>query len=563
MIMIAGCKDPVEPEPPAPSITEITIENVNSFHSQPYKIKYLFSLRDQYDHAISVTPEELSDFTFRIYENSNEIDYTESNVQFKNSASFNMDIVLVLDFTLSMEETGGIDKMIEGANSIIDALEDSHRIAIVEFHHNEPGNDFSVIQDFTYDKEMAKENLQAFVDKDVYNGFTLCWDAMYEGMNLFSAESSFDIVRAMVVLTDGFDNNSLTTPSDLIKAAKTKKVQIYCIGYGDMTYSAIDSLQTMADSTDAHFYQNYNIEEINIQFDQIIKDLGGNYMLSYTTSRLQDYKLEIDLGYKTIEANNNITEEIFVADIAGPITTGILYYDNFILNNYQLDFDLMAEHLPAGIDSLRIYIDTYHQLGVTKILPQDGGIIADWSQPNQQFDGYYALGGSPTGIGEFGGLLHISIFNINQTNLNVPITLDSSIYPDQIFLYSGNDAEIDGNNNWTKSIIFGSAVELPIPQNHSVVPDTLNTLSWTYTNNVRTYIYNVKLDSTLFFLEPVLDTLVTETSLTFERELESDTKYYWRVDLIDDQDADITIDGLLWEFTTEADTTSVDTLFVE
>jgi len=489
LIALLGCDDTTKPDPNDSDITSIDIVNINPLHTKPYKIKYLFSLRDQNDHAVVIPISDFNLINYVIKEDSLEIDYSESNVFFKNSASFDMDIVLVLDFTLSMQNSGGTSEMVLGANAIIESLKDSHRVAIIEFHHNDPNDNYSIIQDFTYSKQQAKDSLQNFVAAGMYHGFSLCWDATALGLTLFDSDQEYDTVRAMVILTDGFDNNSITNVEDLILTANEKGVQMYSIGYGDITDMAVTSLQDMAESTNANFYQNDDPLYLDNEFAQIIADLGGNYMISYTTSNLTDFNVNIGLSYDGIEASNKISEDILISDIAGPITTGVLSYTNFILDNYQLDFDLQAEHLPAGIDSLRIFIDTFHDLSVTIVSTDDGGVISDWNIPNQGFDGYYSLAGTPTNIGEFGNLLHIQIDNINETNLNIPITIDNSIYPGNIFLSGGNAGEMDGNHNWTRSIIFGSAVEIPLPQNHETNVDTLSSLKWTYTNNSRNYEY--------------------------------------------------------------------------
>ena len=82
-------------------ITEIHFKNVNAAHQTPCVVQYIFSLRDQYNHAVEIeNTSRLNWNNLRIWENEKEIDYMESYPFLYPQDDFKMQIMLILDFSV-------------------------------------------------------------------------------------------------------------------------------------------------------------------------------------------------------------------------------------------------------------------------------------------------------------------------------------------------------------------------------------------------------------------------------------------------------------------------------
>ena len=187
-------------------ITEITFKNINVVNQKPSTVQYIFSLLDQFNHAVSINPVELDRGDLQIWENRSEIDYLESHAFLYTQNDFQLQVMLVLDFSASMKKHGdGIKTMIEGSKLLIDSIRDTHEIGIVEFHR--PAKRPSILLPVLSNKELAKAAIDNFAASEVYSDFSICWDAVHKGLEQFPTKPDPKIFRTVVFLSDGFDNS--------------------------------------------------------------------------------------------------------------------------------------------------------------------------------------------------------------------------------------------------------------------------------------------------------------------------------------------------------------------
>lgn len=559
MFLIMNCskKSTVNTDPDDNQVTALSIKNIIENNVKPYKVQFMFSLRDQDDHAVNISETDFVNVETQILEDDLEIDYTESNIHFYSSDDFKMDIVLILDLSKSIEDSGGKNDMIAGAKTIINTLTETHRIAIYEFNHNDPSDNFSLIQDFTSDKTEAINSLDDFINNATYYpGFSLCWDTVQAGLELFSEILEPDKVRSLVFLSDGFDNNSTATPEELVSTATAKLVRFYSIAYGQILAENEIILQQMAEDTGGQYYNAESRSDIQEQFVQVVSDLGGNYLINYTTSATENFQVKILFSYKSIDADIPIEGQVNIEEISAPVQWGIISYDEPTFSENFLHIKVRADHIPGNIDKFRFKIDIEDLPLVSLANSIGGGLIYEWTSPFKMFDNYYETTGSSLKLGDSGGLFKITIpYEIGQ-NLIIPIIFDNSEYSHNMLFYGGDESELDSENYWYHELVVGTNCCNLLPLYSATGVDTLTTFQWEMVNfsDSTGFLYDLYLSP---YLAPPVD-LIAEDIDDFSHILESplmpETEYFWNI-IAKKNDQEYI--SSIWKFTT----TSIDTTF--
>ncbi|KAB2832997.1 MAG: hypothetical protein F9K48_09370, partial [Candidatus Brocadia sp.] len=154
----------------------IKVLNQTTDHQFPSTVQFIFSLRDQNNHAILFDSEQVDWKNIKIWENKNEIDYLESHALLYTQDDFQLQAMIVLDFSASMYEMNeDVDTMALSAKDLIDGLNETHEVGVVEFHR--PDEPPALLQAFTTYKNAAKEAIDHFSYGKIYRDFSSCWDA--------------------------------------------------------------------------------------------------------------------------------------------------------------------------------------------------------------------------------------------------------------------------------------------------------------------------------------------------------------------------------------------------
>jgi len=439
--------------------SDLRFQNVQANHQKPSKVQFIFSLRDRRDHAVLIPQADFVDQVNIIIEEDNlPIDYTESHGFVHTAESFGMDLVLVLDYTASMAQNNGIDTMLQGVDLILNSLAASHRVAIVEFHDNNPGDDYSVLQEFTSNKQEAGRAAREF--SNVYNGFSSCWDAVYRGLELFPEDSNSSTFRALVFLSDGFDNSSSNQPQDLIDFAEDIGVTIFNIGVGEnITDYNESNLERISFETGGKYHRANNLGELQERFVDIVNDLGGNYKISYITPKRGSFEVKIRLEYNGRRTEQPIIQNVNGAAIFDSDRKGILAIDQPLRHGDRADIFIAAEHLPREISQFRFRMDLPDSVkldGPIEIIsPSDGGLLnAEWSDVTVDQEGYFSTSGPELSFGDFGVLFRISLKDLPENTITIPILFDNSVYSNGVMFYGGDPSEIDSDGNWETMVVI-------------------------------------------------------------------------------------------------------------
>ena len=163
-----------------------------------------------------------------------------------------------------------------------------------------PQDDFAliVVRDeprvaFYFD-ESASE-MQGEVDALQPEGFTALWDGMYLGVE--ELEKSRHPRKAMVVISDGGDNHSRYTESQLKSLVKEADVEVYAIGMFDRYATRLEErrgplqLDEVTSVTGGRLFPVHDSVELSRAVTEISQELRNQYVLGYYPSnRTRDGK---------------------------------------------------------------------------------------------------------------------------------------------------------------------------------------------------------------------------------------------------------------------------------
>jgi Ca-activated chloride channel family protein len=162
----------------------------------------------------------------------------------------------------------------------------SARTSVSRFlERGDPGDEYflvtfndrsSLIQDFTPRSENVRNDVVFTNPK----GRTALFDAMYLGLEKIR-EAQND-KKALIVITDGEDNSSRYTFSEVREFAKESDVQIYVIGErGELGYGRGIIRELVALTGGRAFFPN-NFKQLDYLCDLIHTELRNQYLVGYT-----------------------------------------------------------------------------------------------------------------------------------------------------------------------------------------------------------------------------------------------------------------------------------------
>jgi len=152
-----------------------------------------------------------------------------------------------------------------------------------------------VSQDFTDDVHLLQAGVQNLRD----GGGTAIYDAIYRACRekLAKQKSDHPARRAIIVISDGEDNQSEFSKAQAIEMAQRSDVIIYAISTDDsgLVLRGDKDLQQLADATGGRAFFPYNNKDITHSFAAIEDELRSQYIVSY---RPADF--EADGRYRAI-----------------------------------------------------------------------------------------------------------------------------------------------------------------------------------------------------------------------------------------------------------------------
>ncbi len=124
---------------------------------------------------------------------------------------------------------------------------------------------------------VAPSVLVSYVKGDgVGGGATKLYDAIYQGLTDLSGQPAGHI-KALIVMTDGYDNYSTHTASDVINYAKSLKIPVFTIGLGSSVNESV--LKNIANQTGGKYYRAATSADLLAIYRSLIKVVTGRIYL--------------------------------------------------------------------------------------------------------------------------------------------------------------------------------------------------------------------------------------------------------------------------------------------
>jgi VWFA-related protein len=144
-----------------------------------------------------------------------------------------------------------------------------------------------VTQDFTDSTERLSRGVRMLRP----GGGTALYDAVYFACRdkLMKSQDNVATRRAIILLTDGEDNQSRVTREEAIEMAQRAEVVIYPIStnVSGMKMKGDKVLERMADATGGRAFFPFKIEDVANAFSEIQDELRSQYLLAYKPADFQ------------------------------------------------------------------------------------------------------------------------------------------------------------------------------------------------------------------------------------------------------------------------------------
>ncbi len=195
-----------------------------------------------------------------------------------------MTTLLVIDNSGSMNYAGKLDSARKVAHEYIDQMRAGDQAGLIQFN-----TEVRLVQDITSDKEALK----AAIDGLSAQGDTAMYDAVQQAIETLNLVSGR---KAIIALTDGLDNRSVSTPDDVINSIGSGGVSISTIGLGEpgqgrgaLTALDEEALKSLAERAGGLYGYANDQDSLKKLYDQYARALQSEYVMVYTSpSKLRD-----------------------------------------------------------------------------------------------------------------------------------------------------------------------------------------------------------------------------------------------------------------------------------
>lgn len=287
----------------------------------------------------------------------------------------NLDVVFVIDISLSMDKNDPTDSRKQMMSNFISALKENDRAGVVLFRR-----DSEVLNDgFSKNDGDKKKLITDVFNISNDNGYN--WNSgtngsqgLYTAINMFGDRE--DAKRYIIFLTDGEDTHYTYDYEYIYELAKAKRITILTIGLG----SSVDEelLEEIAENTNGNYYYSEDSSDLYENYIGILEDTDD---------------------YRTDSNNDGISDYFTKLICEGTIktTTGInpfgdLTYEDIQKNaDYDKDGLKNSEEFVITVLDNKIYLK-YISNPTLKDSDSDGLNDNEDASPLQAFDSGFIVG---------------------------------------------------------------------------------------------------------------------------------------------------------------------------
>ena len=212
---------------------------------------------------------------FKVYE-----DKVEQTITHFSQQSAPLSVGLIFDVSASMKDNNNIKKARSAATRFLQSGNPNDEYFMITFNQKT-----TLVQSFTAESS----SLQNDVAFQKPGGRTAMYDAIYMGLDQMKAAKNEK--KALILITDGEDNSSRYSPTEVREFAKESDVQIYAIGEeGNLGYGRSE-IQGIVSMTGGRTFFPNNFNELDYYIDLVHAELRTQYVLGYVpTNKVHDGK---------------------------------------------------------------------------------------------------------------------------------------------------------------------------------------------------------------------------------------------------------------------------------
>jgi VWFA-related protein len=191
-------------------------------------------------------------------------------------------VVFAMDMSQTVK-TVALDAMRAAATEFINSMQTGDYAAIVKFNFTNP-DQASVVQDWTQiDGGSGSSTLVSAVNAPYEGGGSNIIDGVALAIEQIQTPSVTlpEGPKAVVLISDGRDNESVTTLEAAIAAANAAGVSVFTIGVGDVGGTL---LQDLASGTGGEYLAAPTPEQVGDAYEHIAAMLNNEYLLTFTSS---------------------------------------------------------------------------------------------------------------------------------------------------------------------------------------------------------------------------------------------------------------------------------------
>jgi Ca-activated chloride channel homolog len=259
-------------------------DSVTTIRKTVNEVNVVFTVTDKHGHYVK----DLSKGDFKVIDDAKP---AEEVKDFRNQTDLPLQVGLLVDASNSVRDRFKFEQesAIEFLNQTIRPKYDSAFIV-----------GFDVTPEVTQDFTDNTENLSRGVRLLRPGGGTAMFDALYFSCRdkLLKAPRSGPLRRAIILLSDGEDNQSHVTREEAIEMAQRAEVIVYTIStnISGMKGKGDKVLERIADATGGRAFFPFQLRDVANAFAEIQDELRSQYAVSYKPA---DFRA--DGRYRTIE----------------------------------------------------------------------------------------------------------------------------------------------------------------------------------------------------------------------------------------------------------------------